>query len=124
MSRATSNTGLEPGCTSPRRSAMLLEIASISLATSAKSIRASGGFSGTRIEPQGAAGETLGVEITQHEVGVGDRRARAPERVARGPRHRAGALGAHLYDADRGHCGDAAAAGADFDHVDGGCRDR
>ena len=58
------------------------------------------------------------VEVAQDEVCVGDRGARAATAVAGRPRLGAGAVRPHLEKPQGVHPGDAAAAGADLDHVD------
>ena len=74
--------------------------------------------SGVPVEPHLAAEEEVGVEIPQHEVGVGHGRLRAAEAVRHRPGPRPRALGADEEPAKRVDAGDRAAAGADLDHLD------
>ena len=68
-----------------------------------------------------AAQEVVRVEVTQRQVGVGDRRELAPLAVGSWAGQGTGALRAHFHDAAGPNRGDAAAAGAhgvDIDHRD------
>ena len=71
-----------------------------------------------------ASEEVVGVQVAEHQVGVGHRGLLAAAAVARGPGLRAGTVGPHLERAERRGARDAAAARADLDHVDDGDRDR
>ena len=64
------------------------------------------------VEPAVAAEEIVGIEIAEHQVGVGDGRAVAAVAVAGGARHRAGALRPDMQDAAGIDPRDRAAAGA------------
>ena len=76
------------------------------------------------VERHRAAEEEAGVEIAEHEVGVGQRRPGAAAAVAGRTRIGAGAARADAQQAAIVDLGDAAAAGADLDHVDDGDADR
>ena len=70
------------------------------------------------IELHLAAEKIIRIEITEHQIGVGHRRLRAALAIA----HRAGigarAVRPDFEQSERIDPGDAAAAGADLDHVD------
>ena len=70
------------------------------------------------VEPHLAAEEEVGVEIAEHEVGVGHGRLGAAEAVGHGTGAGARALRPHHEPAQRVHAGDGASAGADLDHLD------
>ena len=72
-----------------------------------------------RVHRQIAAEQGFRVEVSEHQVGVGDRRLVAAEPVAHRPRVGAGAAGANPRDAAGINPGEAAAPGADFRNVDG-----
>ncbi len=78
------------------------------------------GLGGGGVERHLAAEEAVGVDVAEHQRGVGDGRARATEPVAGGAGVGAGALGADAQQAARVDPRDRAAAGADRAHVDGG----
>ena len=80
---------------------------------------ADGRLGGGAVERHGAAEEEAGIEIAEHEVGVRQRRLGAAAAIAGGPRIGAGAARADAQEAAVVDLGDAAAAGADLDHVDG-----
>ena len=65
-----------------------------------------------------AAGEAVGADAAEHDIGVGDGRLGAAAAVAGGPGLRAGAFRADLDARERIDCRDRAAAGADLDHLD------
>jgi hypothetical protein len=82
-----------------------------------------GGLGGREVDAHLAPREVIGVEIAEQEVGVRDRGIRSPEAIggrtglgARAPR-------AHLEQPDLVDLGDAAAARADLDQLDGGDAD-
>ncbi len=54
--------------------------------------RGEGRLRGAAVEPHLAAEEAVGIEVAEHQVGVGDRRLRPAAAVADRPRHRAGLL--------------------------------
>ena len=70
------------------------------------------------VELHVAAEEIVGIEQPEHQVGVGDGRLVAAAAVAGRTGIGAGALRADLEQPERVDMGDAAAAGADLDHVD------
>ena len=70
------------------------------------------------VEAHRAAGEVVGVEVAQQQVGIGHRRPGAAAAVADRPGVGAGALRSDLHQAHGVDPGDAAPAGADLDHVD------
>ena len=76
---------------------------------------------GRGVEPHGAAVEKAGIDVAEHEVGVGDGRLGPTARRSRSARIGAGAF---RSDLDQPHlvCGDAAAAGADLQQLDGQAR--
>ena len=78
---------------------------------------------GLRIKPHGAAVEIVGIDVAQHDVGIGDGRAVAAAAVADGPGIGAGALRPDLDEPHVG-AGDAAAAGADLQQLHGRDVDR
>src|SRR5262245_57182410 len=73
---------------------------------------------GAGVEGQAAAGEALRVVTAKHQVGVGNRRMGASAAVAGRPRFGASAFRADGNAAERVEMGEAAAAGADLDHLD------
>ena len=73
---------------------------------------------GGAVELHVAAEKVVGVEQAEHEVGVGHRRLRSAAAVAGRAGRGAGAFGTDLEQSQRIGMGDAAAAGADLDHVD------
>ena len=77
-----------------------------------------------RVEPDGAAGEIVGIELAEDEVGVGDRRAVAAATVAGGSGLGPGTLRSGLDPSHRVDPGDRAATGPDLDHLDDRDRDR
>ncbi len=78
---------------------------------------------GLRVEPHGAAVEIVGVDVAEHDVGIRDGRLLAAAAVADGAWIGTGAL---RPDLDQPHVGvgDAAAAGADLQQLDGRHVDR
>src|SRR5881296_2439647 len=79
-------------------------------------------FGGARVEPHLVRERAGSVEPAEHEAGVRDGGALAAPPVAGGPRHRAGALGAHLERAAGVYPRDAAAARTH--RLDEHCRER
>ena len=73
---------------------------------------------GAAVQRHGAAEEVAGVEVAEHQVGVGHRRPLAAAPVARGAGLGARALRAHLGQAHAVDVRDRAAAGADLDELD------
>ena len=75
------------------------------------------------VELQPPAGEVVGIEVAEHDGGVGHRRFGAAAAVAGGPRAPSQpTAGPTRSAAARVEPGDAAAAGADRVHVDHGTR--
>ena len=81
-------------------------------------------FGRLTVQLDGAASEIVGVELAEHQVCVGDRRAIAAAIVAGRSGLRAGALRSGLDPSHRIDPGDRAAAGPDLDHLDDRDRDR
>ena len=81
-------------------------------------------FRGRDIELHLAAEEAVGAEPAEQEIGVGDRRLGAAAAVAGGSRHRAGAARPDMQRAAVFDPRDRAAAGADFENIDGRDLDR
>ncbi len=79
---------------------------------------------GRAVEPPPAAEKALGVEIAQHQIGVGDRRLGAAIAVAGRAGGSTGAQRADMQDAGLIDSGDRAAAGADAGDVEAVERDR
>ena len=73
---------------------------------------------GVLVEGHAPAQEEVRVQVAQQQVGVGHRGFGTAEAVAGGPRVGAGAARSHLQEAQLVDPGDAAAPGADLDHVD------
>jgi hypothetical protein len=73
---------------------------------------------GAGVELDRAAGEIVGIELAEHEIGIGDRRPLAAAAIAGRAGLGPGAFRAGLDAAHRVDPGDRAAAGADLDHLD------
>jgi hypothetical protein len=71
------------------------------------------------IDGHAAADEIGGVEVAEHQVGIGDRRLCAAPAVGGGARLGARADGPDLQEADVVEISDGAAAGADLDQLQG-----
>src|SRR5581483_119886 len=69
------------------------------------------------VELHVAAEEVAGIEIAEHQIRIGNARICAAAAVTDRARRRAGALRADLEQAEIADWRDAAAAGADLDHV-------
>ena len=79
---------------------------------------------GREVDLHLATEEEVGIEISQQQVGVGDGGIGAAAAVAGGAGLRAGTLRADLHQAEFVAVGDRAAAGPDFDQLDGRDLDR
>ena len=78
-----------------------------------------GGAGGVQIEAHGAAGQAAGVQISQRQIAVGDRRRGAAAAIANRAGRRAGAFRSDLWRAGTIQATDGAAAGADLGQIDG-----
>jgi hypothetical protein len=81
-------------------------------------------FGGRPIKAAPAAEKARRIQISEHQIGVGDRRLVAAAPVAGGPGNRAGAFRTDMQNAAGIDPGDRAAAGADAGDVEAVQRDR
>ena len=81
-------------------------------------------LSGGAIQHAPSAKKARGIEIAEHQIGVGHRRSIAAAAVAGGTRNRAGALRPDMQDAAGIDPRDRPAAGADAGDIEAAERDR
>ena len=76
------------------------------------------GFGGFAVEGHAPTGESVGIDISEHQVGIGDGRLAPTQAIANRARRGAGALWADTDETQRIDADDASPAGADFGELD------